>query len=300
MTERRVLALINPKSGLVRSFPAMRKAMDRAWERPGIDLAYQFSQSVEDGVAKARRAVAGGVDTILVAGGDGTVNTIGGALIGTPVKLGVIPMGSGNGFARHFNIPLPPARAVAALADADVHAIDVGFADARPFFVTCSMAWDASIAESFARMPVRGILPYVFAGVQQLLEYEPQSIEVVIDGAKRQRFPDPMVFTVANLTQYGGGAKIAPLARGDDGQLELVVALRQDAPILIANVHRIFNGTAYRIPEVVNHRFRRMEVRRERPTPIQMDGELVEAGKDVRFRVEPGALRVLVPRLGRE
>ena len=294
--ERRVLALFNPRSGLWKSFSAIRRAMDRYWDQPGTDLCYQFSQSAEDGVAKAQRAMDAGVDTILVAGGDGTVHTIGRVLIGSPVSLGVLPLGSGNGFARHFNIPLAPERAVAALADAEVRSIDVGFADDHPFFVTCSMAWDASIVESFDRMPIRGIVPYVFAGVQQLLEYEPQSIEVVVDGGSRQTFRDPMVFTVANLTQYGGGALIAPLARADDGRLELVVALRQDAPFLIANLHRLFNGTVHRIPEVVHHGFHEMTVRRERPTPIQMDGELVDAGTEVHFRVQPSALRVVVPR----
>jgi diacylglycerol kinase (ATP) len=292
---RRVLTLFNPRSGLWHSFTEIRRALDRHWDSAGIDLLYQFTQSAEDGLAKARRAVEQGVDTVLVAGGDGTVNTIGRALIGTPVSLGVIPLGSGNGFARHFNIALAPERAVAQLVRAKVESIDVGFADERPFFVTCSMAWDASLVESFDRIPLRGIVPYILAGMHQFIEYEPQDMEIELDDAAPQRFHHPMVLTVANLTQYGGGAVIAPMARGDDGQLELVMALRQDVPVVIANCLRFFNGTAHRIPGLIHHGFRRMTVRRERAAPIQMDGELVEAGTVVRFRVEAGALRVLVP-----
>ena len=75
------------------------------------------------------------------------------------------------------------------------------------------MAWDASIAKSFARSPIRGFLPYVLAGVQELFEYTPQDMAVVIDDRQTVEFAAPMVFTIANLSQYGGGAKIAPRAR---------------------------------------------------------------------------------------
>jgi len=293
---RRVLLLVNPKSGLRTAFDSIRRALDAHWDLPGVLLFYQFCQSAEDGSAKARCAVQEGVDTVLVSGGDGTVNTIGRELIGTGVALGVIPSGSGNGFARHFGIPLAPYRAVRVLADAEVQTIDVGVADDHPFFVTCSMAWDASIVEAFERLPVRGILPYVFAGFQEFFEYNPQPIDVELDGSEKMTFRDALVFTIANLTQYGGGARIAPDARSDDGRLELVVALRQDVPKLVANIGRLFDGTLNRIPEVVSRRFVTMTANRARPAPIQIDGELVSAPGEVKFGVIPGGLRVLVPR----
>ena len=292
---KHVLVLVNPKSGLWRSFDMVRCAIDDAWDKPEVDLCYQFCQSAEDGIEKARRAVEKGVNVVLVVGGDGTISTIGRALLGTEVCLGVIPAGSGNGFARHFGIPLSPDKAVRALARGDVQRIDVGMIDDTPFFVTCSMAWDASIAKSFAKSPIRGIVPYILAGVQELFEYQPQDIWVTLDGHEERRLPAPMVFTIANLSQYGGGAKIAPRARADDGFLELVVALRQDVPRLIARVHRLFDGSADTIPELITERFQSLLVRRERPAPIQIDGELVEADRDLRVRVVPGALNVLVP-----
>jgi YegS/Rv2252/BmrU family lipid kinase len=292
---RRVLALVNRKSGLRRSFEAVRSALDEFWDLPGIDLVYQFCQSAADGTDKARRAVERSVDIVLVAGGDGTVNSVGRALIGTEIAMGVIPTGSGNGFARHFGIPLSPSKAARALAAATATKIDVGFAGDRPFLVTCSMAWDAAIARSFERSPIRGIIPYVFAGVQEFFEYQPQDIAVELDGRERLTFPAPIVFTVANLTQYGGGARIAPHARHDDGFLELVTASRQDIPVLLANLNRFFDGTIDRIPKVVSRQFRRMVVRRERAAAIQIDGEFVEAPAEVEVRVAPGALNVLVP-----
>jgi diacylglycerol kinase (ATP) len=293
--DRRVLVLANPKSGLSWSFNQMRRAMDTWWDVPGTDLCYQFCQNPEDGLAKTRRAVERGTDIVLVVGGDGTVSTVGRALIGTDAALGMIPAGSGNGFARHFGIPLTPAHAARTLAQATVRQIDVGLADETPFLVTCSMAWDAAIARSFARSRIRGILPYAFAGVQGFFEYQPQDISVELDSVEQITFPSPVVFTVANLSQYGGGAKIAPRARPDDGRLELVVALRQDMPRLMANIHRLFDGSINAVPEVISRTFRSMRVRRAHASAIQIDGELVEAGREVAVRVLPRALKVLVP-----
>ena len=292
---RRILVLINPRSGLGWSFSNLRRAMDKAWDKPGIDLSYQFCQNLVDSTAKVERAISSGVDTIIVVGGDGTVNSIGRMLIGSNVTLGIIPVGSGNGFARHFSIPLSPSKAALALAGGTVQTIDVGVVGDTPFLVTASMAWEAAITESFEKSPIRGILPYVLAGVQELFEYVPQDLRVRLDASEEIVFKDPVIFTVANLSQYGGGAKIAPHARADDGYLELVVARRQDMGKLIANIGRLFDGTITRIPEVMTYQFQEMEVIRKRAAPIQIDGELVDAPVSVSVAVRPASLRVLVP-----
>lgn len=295
-TLRKVLVLTNPRSGLPRSFDAMRRAVEQYWDLEDIDLFYKFTRSAEDGVDKVRRAIRAGVDTVLVAGGDGTISSVGRALVGTGTALGVIPTGSGNGFARHFGIPLEPASAVRVLADAEVESIDVGTVNEMMFFVTCSMAWDAALVESFERAPIRGIVPYVFGAVNKLFQYEAQDIAVSLDGSSDELFKAPMVFTIANMTQFGGGARIAPHARPDDGRLELVVVLRQDTPKLIANLAHLFDGSITRIPEVMTRGFHSMKVRRRKATPIQIDGELVDAPEEIDVRIRPSALKVLVPR----
>lgn len=292
---RRILVLINPRSGLGWSFSNLRRAMDKTWDKPGIDLSYQFCQNLFDSTAKVERAISSGVDTIIVVGGDGTVNSIGRMLIGSNVTLGIIPVGSGNGFARHFSIPLSPSKAALALAGGTVQTIDVGVVGDTPFLVTASMAWEAAITETFEKSPIRGILPYVLAGVQKLFEYVPQDLRVRLDASEEIVFKDPVIFTVANLSQYGGGAKIAPHARADDGYLELVIVRRQDMAKLIANIGRLFDGTITRFPEVMTYRFQEMEVIRERAAPIQIDGELVDAPVSVRVAVRPASLKVLVP-----
>ncbi len=290
--------LISPRGVRGITGAAVLDALTRYWDIPAVDLTYQLSKNIEDGKRKAQSAIKEGIDTVLVVGGDGIVNSIGSELIHSPVALGVIPTGSGNGFARHFDIPLDARRAAAALVKADRKTIDVGTANGRPFFVTCSMAWDATIVRTFDKFPVRGILPYVLAAATELITYEPKPIHVVLDGTGKHSFKDPLIFTVANLTQYGGGAQIAPHACPDDGALELVTILRQEAPQVFGNMNRLFDGTIDSLPGVVSKRFKTLDVHRATEGPIQVDGELIDAPADIEVRVLPRALTILVPREG--
>jgi len=292
---QRIRVLINPKSGLSKYSGPLQEVLERSWRHSDTDVTYQFSHSAEDGQAKTLRAVEDGIDMLVVVGGDGMVNSIGSALIGTDVALGVVPTGSGNGFARHFGIPLNPAAAARTLAQGKRMRIDVGTVNERPFFVTCSMAWDAALVQTFEKSPVRGVFPYVFAAVSEYFTYKPQPIEICLDGDRELSFDDPVILTVANLTQFGGGARIAPQACPDDGYLELVVVSRKDILRVVSQLNRLFDGTLDKIPEVISLRFRSLVARRQSASPLQLDGELVDAGTEVIIAVKPRALTVVVP-----
>jgi len=292
---KRIRIFVNPKSGLQKSFDSMRKAIEQYWDLPGNEVLYQFCKDPGDGYEKAKQAVADKVDVVLVSGGDGTINTISRALIGTEVAVGVIPSGSGNGFARHFEIPLGLEKAVEVLSAAKSRKIDVGYVNNIPFFITCSMAWDASIVRSFEKSPVRGILPYIFAGINEFLLYDVQPMQVEIDGKETLHFEDPMVFTIANLTQFGGGAKIAPHAEDDNGLLELVVALKKDMPVLLPSINKLYDGTLNEMKEIYTRSFKNLRIIRKVSTPIQIDGELIEMPLELNIKVLPSALKVLVP-----
>ncbi len=151
------------------------------------------------------------------------------------------------------------------------------------------------MVRSFEKSPVRGILPYVLAGAYELITYTPQTFEVRLDGGRHEVFKNPLVFTVANLTQFGGGARIAPNAEPDDGTLELVVVCRKDAVSLIGDFVKLFDGTLDEVDKVTTLRFAELDVKRETEAPMQVDGELIDAPADVSVRVLPKALTVLVP-----
>lgn len=290
---KQVLVLINPKSGVGGPYRYITAIQD-AWDNDEHDVYYQFSLSAEDGAAKVRRAIDYGIDIVLVVGGDGMVNTIGRELVGTDVALGVIPAGSGNGFARHFKIPLQPVAAAEALLNGKPLPIDVGKANGRLFFVTCSLAWDGALVETFEKYPFRGLVPYVLAGAQQLLEYKAQAFHVTIDNEVLE-LKHPMIFTVANLSQFGSDFLVAPDAQADNGNLELVAIERKDMPLVLAQVHRFIEKTFHQHPLVVNRHFKTMSVRRENNSPIQVDGEIFNTDHEVTIEVIPSALNVIVP-----
>jgi YegS/Rv2252/BmrU family lipid kinase len=290
---KQILVLINPKSGVGGPYRYI-SAIEKAWDTPDHDVSFQFSQSAEDGAQKARRAIDRGATTVLVVGGDGMVNSIGCELVGSDARLGVVPAGSGNGFARHFNIPLAPDAAAEALLNGHTMKIDVGKANDRLFFVTCSMAWDGALVETFEKFPFRGIVPYVLAGAQQLLEYKAQPFMANIDGENIE-FKHPLIFTVANLSQFGSDVLVAPDAKADSGDLELVAIEKKDIPLVVSQIHRFVEKTFHHHPLVTNRHFKKMTVHRKSASPIQIDGELMKADTEVQIEVIPNALNVIIP-----
>lgn len=294
-SKKKVRVLINPGSGVGSPIERICKALVKHWEKPDIDLSIQFSTSKEDGQEKTRKAIEENVETLLIAGGDGVVNSIGSELIGTDVALGVIPAGSGNGFARHFDIPMDLEKAVESLASAHREKIDVGYADDRPFFVTCSLAWDAALVKHFEKSPVRGVLPYVFAAVCEFFEYQPQPFTIEFDNGKTIEIEDPLLCTAANLTQYGGGAQIAPGAEAADGLLQLVTLRQKDLPWILPMLGKVFDGTFDRLNEIETRSFEHITVKRKKDGPMQLDGELVDAPAEIEISVKAQALNVLVP-----
>ena len=109
-----------------------------------------------------------------------------------------------------------------------------------------------------------------------------------------------MLFTIANLTQYGGGALIAPHARADDGYLWLTYALKADVPKLIPQLPKLFDGKIDQTQGIHSKKFQTLRVIRETAQSIQVDGELMETEKEVNIRILPKALKVLVPMNAKE
>lgn len=297
---KRILVLINPNSGLGFSMRMLLDTFQEVWDREDQIVTYQLSKSKEDSERKVDDAIQNGVETIIVVGGDGMINSVGSHLLDTGVVLGVIPTGSGNGFARHFEIPLNPEKAIRCLAGGKAMDIDVGTANGKPFFVTCSLAWDAAIVKSFDKSPVRGILPYIFAATYELFDYKSELFEIHLDDQPIKTVQNPMLFTIANLTQFGGGALIAPQARADDGCLWLTYALKADVPKLIPQLPKLFEGKINQIHGITSASFHRLTVTRESSQPIQVDGELMQSGPEVEIRIRPKALKVLVTNKSKE
>ena len=293
---RKVRVFYNRRSGPgISRFQRVEESFERAWADVADEIGWYFPTTREDSRRKVRAALDDGADLVVAAGGDGTVSSIGVELAGTGVPLAVVPMGSGNGLARHFRQKLDAAEAVAQLAGGRVVPMDIARANGRPFLVSASVAWDADLVRAYDRLPMRGVGSYVLAGAMTLLDYAPQPLTVTVDDEEPFTIDDPLLFTVGNVSGWGGGALIDPASNASDGRLELVAGRKRDAARMLGDIAVVFSEGSRALPGAIHRSFAKMRVERPAPAPIQLDGERMDADAAIEFTVDPGVLRILVP-----
>lgn len=273
----KVRAILNPRAGLAaqRALGAF-EAGTPEWGRIPVDATQAPGHARE----LARRAVAQGVELLLAAGGDGTMNEVADGLLGSQTALGVVPVGSGNGLARTLGIPLEPRAALAALAHGVTRRMDVGLVNGRPFLNVAGAGFDAHVGAAFhkhaRRGGRRGILSYVRLSLQAVLRYEPAAFELEVDGAPGFS-GRALVVAFANGRQYGAGAVLAPRARLDDGRLDVVVFQATSVARVLRQIPRLFQGTLAHSRAFRGFTLSRGSLRSAQPYPFHRDGEPEEA-----------------------
>lgn len=157
---------------------------------------------------------------VVAVGGDGTVNEVASGLIGTNTALGIIPNGSGNGFARHLDISTRMNRAIEMLNSSEVINVDYGLVNDIPFFSTFGIGFDAVVAHDFADSS-RGLKGYVQSIFKDLFQYKPETYH--LEGEGIDLTTTAFLINFANAGQWGYDAYIAPKASVQDGWLDVAV-----------------------------------------------------------------------------
>lgn len=238
----------------------------------------------------ARDAAAAGARIVVAAGGDGTVNEVARGLIGSDAALGIVPLGSGNGLARHLKLPLDPRGALSRLARPEVTRIDVGRINRRLFVCTAGIGFDAEVARRFALGRRRGLRGYAAATLRAYRAWRPAKVELGIGG--RTIADDCWLLAFANASQYGNNARIAPHANLGDGLLDLCLIDRLPPWRAVRVVHAMMTGRMTDAGLAAYHTGAAITVRAARPMPFHVDGDY--AGEADRFEVTlaPAALAV--------
>lgn len=239
------------------------------------------------------RAEAEGFDVVFAVGGDGTVHETAKRLIGRKPALGIVPTGSGNGFARHIHLPMDPAAALAVCQQGEVVTIDTAEVNGTPFLGVMGVGFDAVVADRFASSSVRGLETYVKEGMRSFSEFRAEEYEIVTPTETLHR--KAFVVAVANSGQYGNNARVAPLASLRDGLLDVVIVNDTslvNVPLLVA---RLFSGTFHQSNFVTTLQTPEVTIRRSADGPAHLDGEPVTLERELTIRVRPASLRVLVP-----
>lgn len=287
--------IFNPKSGRPRRnapILPLLKAYLKA-RAPGADLV--CTEGPGHATELARDAVASGFERVVAVGGDGTVNEVAQALIYTPVAMGLVPCGSGNGLALHLGLPrsLGDALELAAGLSGRLAAIDTGVVNGLPFVNAMGLGLDADVAQRFNQLTSRGLPTYARTALSAFLNRRTERFHVTADG--RREGMDALLVAVANSDQYGNNARIAPRARVDDGALDLVVI----APVGLISAcmigARLFAGNLDRSGRVRRLRGAGFTVERSGPGVIHTDGETHQAGALLEVAVRARSLRLVVP-----
>jgi len=287
----RAAVIINPRSGRRPGPPAAKADLARAVAvNLGVELTVTITERPGHGRDLAAGFAADGVESIVAWGGDGTINEVAGALAGTQSVLGIVPAGSGDGFARTLGAPRQPRAALHAALTGTIRLLDVGDVNGLPFLNLAGIGFDARVARRFNRLTKRGGLPYLSIGLHEGLTYRSHHYRLQLDDEVHEL--DALVVVFANGQQYGNGAVIAPGARFDDGLLDaLVVDSRPFLPQLW-RARRLFIGRDRDVPGIVRRRITRARVESDDAIEMHLDGECIDVGTRVDVSVRPGALRV--------
>jgi len=286
--------IINPISGGAspRAARARAQLALAVVDAHGDPVEVLMTEAVGHARELAKSAIRRGARLVLAWGGDGTINEIASALAFDDVPLGIVPAGSGNGLARELGVHPRAERAIADALQAVPRPMDLGEIDGHLFANMAGIGFDAHIASQFATATRRGFIGYAGITARALTSYLPQHYRVTIGGVETAH--RAVLVTIANSAQFGNNARIAPGARVDDGELDLVVFEERSRIATICQMPRLFNGTVARVRGCTIRRIREATIEAEQPMVYHVDGEPVAGGNRLRARVHPGALMVAV------
>jgi diacylglycerol kinase (ATP) len=288
-----ILFIVNPISHGMKRLD-FQNAVEHNLDKGRFTYSIVYTEYAQHATELALQAVKDRVKIVAAVGGDGTVNEVAKALIRTDTSLAIIPVGSGNGLARHLGIPTGVVNALRALNRAQPAVIDTALMNGRPFLAIAGVGFDAHVAEKFASFGKRGLFSYCQVVLKEFSRYHPRCYRMAIDGNRMIR--KAFILTCANGSQYGNDCIIAPQARMDDGFLDLVVI--SDVPFYAIPefLYRLRQGTLHRWRGCETHRFKKLVI--EHPSmQVHLDGEPLDNEKRLEIEVQPASLKILVPEL---
>jgi diacylglycerol kinase (ATP) len=286
--------IINPVSGPARRGTASDRVRMASEALAGVGLRAEILLTEAGGHAYelARHAVGAGADLVIAWGGDGTINEVGRALASSQTAIGIVPAGSGNGLARELGIPFAPRKALERALRSPVRRIDSAEIAGRLFFNVAGIGLDAHVAERVSRKHYKhgGLRRYVAASTHEILTYNPVDYEIQTDKELlRQR---ALVIVIANSRQYGYGALIAPTAKVDDGELDLVVVEDMGLAGTLFRLPFLMTGGLHRRKGVTVRRVKHVSITAASPMTFHIDGEAHAGEALLSAAVRPGALQV--------
>ncbi len=295
MSGERVLVILNPSSGVI-SKDIATSYIFKKLRKHFKTVSLINSNSPDDGYKIAKSAI-NEFDLITVFGGDGTINSIASALVGTEKTLGLLPGGSGNGLIRNLGISLSWRQALDTLINGEDKTFDVGKINDTYFFNVAGIGLDGFVSKKFnTESKSRGIAPYIYYAFKGYFEMPTFKVKITTENIEFEE--EIALIAFANFRQYGGNVIIAPYALPDDGLLDLCIIKKFKFVKSALNLKRLFNGNINKFPFYNTFKFREVTIESEiKEIPSTIDGEY--GGKDLtkfKIKIFPKKIKIRVPK----
>ncbi|MBS1604687.1 MAG: diacylglycerol kinase [Bacteroidetes bacterium] len=306
---RKFIFLINPISG-TRGKSSLQQLIAQKMSEKGFE--YRIHPTNPEGNYEFLRAVIEqeSITDIVVCGGDGTVSAVMAALQGSPVRVGIIPMGSGNGLAFAAHIPKNPAKALEVIFSGKAALIDGFLINGHFSCMLCGIGFDGKVAHEFARQPVRGLRTYVKVTMKNFFTARPYPFRLTVpareNGGALSLPVDAYFINVANGDQFGNHFTIAPKASLEDGLLDIVVVRKTGRlSFLLSVIRQVLGGYAVQAAPTAKGRRRvlyfrtpSLEIANPECAPLHIDGDPAAAAPEYSIKVVPKTIWLIRPQAG--
>jgi YegS/Rv2252/BmrU family lipid kinase len=283
--------IINPFAGK-RKASEVRRLAEKIAADLGVALSVKTIEGPRHGTALARAAASAGAERVVCAGGDGSLNAVAAGLLGTKVPLGIVPMGSGNGYSRSLGLPQRIEDALRAAFLGQAQPMDVGFLNDRLFLGTAGIGFDARVAERFDRTQGRGMMGYLRIALAEIASAKTIHVRVTANGRTTQA--DLLMLVFCNTGEFGNGVRISPSSRPDDGVAELRLVRKPALRSLPLAFFCLYTGRADRLRHIHSIPTNEALVRQDGGLS-HLDGEPTPIGSTVCFRLERRKMMVITP-----
>ncbi len=244
-----------------------------------FEVSIKSSDYKGHSVALTMASISEGAEVIVACGGDGTVNEVASCLVNTPIILGLLPIGSGNGLARHLNISTRISTALETIKKFHTKKMDVGTANDRYFFCNVSVAFSAQVIHCYSQQKRRGFTAYTRAFLKAVTSFSYKDFELSENGNPVKS--TPFLLLLSNTNQLGYDRTLTPNASLFDGKLDMI-RVEKAHPLLLSSF--MFFAFFRKFPPVAKvHRVQLDAIRlasTEKPLKIQLDGEQLELDTD--------------------
>ncbi len=288
---KRALFVINKHAGIGYQ-AALEGKIVAACTQHDIECTIEFTAGRGHAIALAQQAAKNGFNQVVAVGGDGTLNEVAQGLMHAELPMGIIPIGSGNGLARHLGIPLRISSAVNELFNSKVISMDTFTVNGKLSLNVSGIGFDGHICELFGVRSGRGFFGYAILTLREFLKFDEFEIEILVNGKTYHR--NAFIVAMANSSQYGNNARIAPGASVCDGLLHLNIVKK--VPIFRVDfLISFFNGDIEKSSFCEIIETASLELKTLKRVPYHVDGESCGSDDTFRIQVVPSALKVLVP-----